>query len=439
MGEWQRAEQHVDRALAMFERGRWAEAEAELRKALEIDPQQGDWHFNLGLILDRSDRDAEALACFEQASRLLPEAAEPRMSAGASCIRMGRFNDAIDWLEASLILERDSEPTWAMLITAQTHDGDFDAAETSFYLAQDALAEQGSSVLLAMSECLELQELWDRAAWCAREALRIDPDAPGGQLRLASVLVGMGDSQQAAQLLLRALRDDPGNIQALLLHADVLTDAGRHGEALLRLHRVLELEPANVDAHVRAGELALDAGRFEEAFIAWGLVRRLDPSHRFATVRMAETLLGMDRPTLASPLLHEHLDLWESSMVPSERLRVSELLLQAGEHATVISLLEDHAPLRNNVEALRLLAVAMFQSGRMDEGAVISRRVLRTDNRCVASMQNLAIAAMAGERYRAAWGWMQRGLAVNPQDAQLRRLRSRLIWLAIGRRLKKWR
>ena len=53
MNSWQDAEQHADRALEMFERERWAEAEIELRKALEIDPDQGDWHFNLGLTLER--------------------------------------------------------------------------------------------------------------------------------------------------------------------------------------------------------------------------------------------------------------------------------------------------------------------------------------------------------------------------------------------------
>ena len=70
MNNWQDAEQFADRALDMYERGKWADAEVELRKALEIDPDQGDWHFNLGLTLERVGRDAESLSSFEQASRL---------------------------------------------------------------------------------------------------------------------------------------------------------------------------------------------------------------------------------------------------------------------------------------------------------------------------------------------------------------------------------
>ena len=104
MNQWQDAEQFADRALDMYERGRWAEAEVELRKALQIDPDQGDWHFNLGLTLERTGRDAEALSSFEQASRLLTDATDPQLAAGASCLRLGRFDDAIVWLEGVLSL-----------------------------------------------------------------------------------------------------------------------------------------------------------------------------------------------------------------------------------------------------------------------------------------------------------------------------------------------
>ena len=69
MNHWQDAEKHVDNALEMFERERWAEAEQELRKALQIDPEQGDWHFNLGLTLEKTERDAEALSSFQHAVR----------------------------------------------------------------------------------------------------------------------------------------------------------------------------------------------------------------------------------------------------------------------------------------------------------------------------------------------------------------------------------
>jgi len=77
MNDWQDAESHADRALDWFERGRWDEAEAELRKAIHLNPDQPEWHFNLGLTLEAAGRESEALASYEHASGLMPGQIEP--------------------------------------------------------------------------------------------------------------------------------------------------------------------------------------------------------------------------------------------------------------------------------------------------------------------------------------------------------------------------
>lgn len=442
MSSWQEAEQHADRALEMYERGRWSEAETELRKALEIDPDQGDWHFNLGLTLERVGRDGEALSSYEQASRLLVDAVDPQLAAGSSCLRLGRFEDAIQWFERVLAQQSSVEPAWAMLIDANASLGNHDAAETSFYMAQDALEEPSANVLVAMSGSLLTRALLDRAVWCAREALKIDSNVDGGRLRLASALVASGQGQQASQILLQELREDPGNVQALLLHADVLADSGRTNEALIKLHRVLELEPANVDAHIRAGNFAMEEERWEEAFIAWGLVRRLFPSHPTACLHLAQSLIAMQRPTAAGPLLQEYVEQMNESTPMTEKILIAELLLVSSEADVATSLLKplqksimEDDPLK--VKFLRLLALSMFASGNIDEGAAISRKILRFDPDCVSSIHNLALTAMKNNRYRSAWGWVRRGLAVDPLDNDLRRLRTRLIWDGVRQFIRK--
>ncbi len=433
MSNWQDAEQHADRALEMFERGRWSEAEHELRQALDIDPEQGDWHFNLGLTLERVARDAEALASYEQAARLLPEAVDPQLAAGSACLRLLRFKDAIAWFDRVIAIESSVEPAWAMLIDANASLGNHDSAETAFYMAQDALEEPSANVLVAMSGSLISRGLNDRAVWCAREAMKIDADVPGGRLRLAGGLVASGQLHQASKILLQELREDPGNVQALLLHADVLADSGRTNEALIKLHRVLELEPANVDAHVRAGKFAMEEQRWEESFIAWGLVRRLHPSHKMAPLHLAQTLIAMNRPSAARPLLEEYVDGMDAQSSCREKIFIAELSLASGDPTLAASML---APLQLLIPKddplfirhLRLLAVALFASGEIKKGAAVSRKVLRHDSGCVASMHNLALAALKKNRYSIARGWVQRGLFVDPLDNDLRRLRTKLLW-----------
>jgi len=439
---WQDAEQHADRALEMYERGRWTEAESELRKALEIDPDQGDWHFNLGLTLERIGRDGEALSSYEQASRLLHESVDPQLAAGSACIRLGRFEDAIVWFDKIIAIQPTVEPVWAMLIDANASLGNHESAETVFYMAQDALDEPSANVLVAMSGSLLSRELVDRAIWCAREALKIDSNVEGGRLRLASALVSSGQGQQASQILLQELREDPGNVQALLLHADVLAESGKTNEALMKLHRVLELEPANVEAHIRAGKFAMEEMRWEEAFIAWGLVRRLYPNHPTASLHLAQSLLAMNRMSAARPLLQEYVERMDEETTVTEKIHISELLLMAGEPTLVTTLLEplhksmsETHPLK--VTCMKRLALSLFADGRTDDGAAISRKVLRFEPNCIASIHNLALAAVKAKRYRSAWGWVRRGLSVDSLDNDLRRLRSRLIWESMAQFVRK--
>jgi hypothetical protein len=64
--------------------------------------------------------------------------------------------------------------------------------------------------------------------------------------------------------------------------------------------------------------------------------------------------------------------------------------------------------------------------GETAGGITISRRVLRQEPTCIRSMHNLSVAAMEEGRFMSAFIWAKRGLAENPLDPGLRRLRSRL-------------
>src|SRR5690606_12423795 len=143
MSDWFDAESHADRAFEMYERGRWAEAEAELRKALALNPDQAEWHFNLGLTLEAAGREREALASYERAIELLdddqPERCGALVAAGVLANRLQRYNDAIHWFEHALKIDQHHEAAYAHMIESYIHLGDHDAAETTFYLAQQTL------------------------------------------------------------------------------------------------------------------------------------------------------------------------------------------------------------------------------------------------------------------------------------------------------------
>jgi tetratricopeptide (TPR) repeat protein len=438
MSNWFDAEEHADRALEMYERGRWAEAEAELRKAIALNPDQAEWHFNLGLTLEASERDAEAITCFERAVDLMPGQLDPLLAAGIVANRLGTYERGIELFQGALQIDRHCELAYAHLIESHVRLRRHDDAEVTFYLAQQALDERSPHCLAMIAESLMQRRQFDRAEWCLWQALRLDPGIGRLRARLGAVYAATGRPRRALQMFLRDLRDDPGNIDTLLEYGEALTDLGRLPEASEKFRRVLELEPANVDAHFRLGEIALEAGRFEQAHLEFELVLKLDPQFPQVRAALAEALVRRGRVERARPFLREELDLLQAAEpagdVQIDLARFGTLLLDAGLPADAAGVFDQaigadgQSPL-----LLRKLALAKFQAGDREGGVAASRRVLRLDRKCVVSMYNLALAALEQGRLDLAAGWIDRGLDVDRHDDELRRLRIR-VWLAwIGR------
>src|SRR5688572_29981339 len=133
MSDWLDAEAHAHKAQEMYQRGRWAEAEAELRKALSLNPDHAEWHYNLGLTLEAAGRDADALASYERATTLMPDEVDPMLAAAVTSNRLGQHEQALKWLERVLRLDEHSEVAHAQKVDALWRIGHHDEAETACY------------------------------------------------------------------------------------------------------------------------------------------------------------------------------------------------------------------------------------------------------------------------------------------------------------------
>lgn len=466
MSDWFDAEAHADRAFELYERGRWAEAEAELRKAISLNPDQPEWYFNLGLTLEAAGRDREALSAYERAIDLLPDQPDPLVVAGTVANRLNRFEDAVRWFDEALRLDPKHESAYSHKIESHLRLGDHEEAEATYYLAQQALDEPSAPCLAIMAESLIQRREFERAAWCLKEAMRHDPSAPRLRARLGSVYAALGKPQRALQLYLRDLRDDPGNIDTLLDYGELLITFGRLPEAGEKFRRVLEIEPANVDAHVRLGQVAMHAGRYEQAHLEFELVLKLDPDYPQIRLDLAESLLRRNRRIDAQQQLLEELELIhhddaerETEDAPRAAMfdgltsiteanpdlpRLGRLLLEVGLPAQAARVYEralnDSDWTRNaqrRPELLRKLALARFRAGERAGGVIASRQVLRFEPDCIDSIHNLSLAAIEEERLEVAAGWIARGMRINRHDDGLRRLRTRLWMAMIGRAIRR--
>ncbi len=77
-------------------------AEAECRKALELDPQNWDAHFLLGTVLQQRTRAEDALAQYNEATRLNPRQIAPSILAGNLLMTRGDYERAKPLFDAAL-------------------------------------------------------------------------------------------------------------------------------------------------------------------------------------------------------------------------------------------------------------------------------------------------------------------------------------------------
>lgn len=102
-GDWRL---YFARGAARERLGRWAEAEADLQRALELSPDQPDVLNYLGYTwVDRGERLNEGLALIQRAVELRPQSGAIVDSLGWAYFRMGDYERAVEFLERAVELE----------------------------------------------------------------------------------------------------------------------------------------------------------------------------------------------------------------------------------------------------------------------------------------------------------------------------------------------
>ena len=92
-------------ATVLVTKGRAPEAIRVFEKALRIDPDFADGHYNLGIALAQAGKPPEAIQEYECALRLKPDYADAHVNLGTALAKLGRPEDAIRHFEEALRIE----------------------------------------------------------------------------------------------------------------------------------------------------------------------------------------------------------------------------------------------------------------------------------------------------------------------------------------------
>jgi predicted O-linked N-acetylglucosamine transferase (SPINDLY family) len=226
--------------------GRFGEAKHFLGEASRVRPN-ADVHVALGYALQRLERHAEALACYDRALKENPNLPDIALPRGIALSNLRRHAEALVEYEKAVA----SRPG-------------------------DALAWHArGSALLELGRSREALESFDKT-------LTIRRDNAETWRNRALALLQLNQPQAALDSLDRAISLAPDYVDALIDRAGALLRFRRHEEAYASYSRALALRPNDVDLLYNFANTLLALKRFEESIAVCEKVLAMDPHYPYA-------------------------------------------------------------------------------------------------------------------------------------------------------------
>ncbi|MFA6135043.1 MAG: tetratricopeptide repeat protein [Phycisphaerae bacterium] len=439
MNDWAGAEARVERAHELYERGQWVEAAAELRSAIRINPYNASWHFNLALALEAMEDYAKACDSFEKALKLDADDVETLNCLGINLTRLGKYSEALEHFRRVERIDPLNEPCFCNRIVAYTEMGDHEKAELMFYMARQ-IKEECPACYYSIGNSLFARGQYDRAIYCWRQTLRMEPSHPQANVRLAEAFWAKGELAQArdhyrTEIQRKAYDNRPQDPELLLDLGELLMDTNDLQEAEDSFRQAIEAADDNASAHYCLGELLLRKQDWPAAEASLRKSLELDEKYPGAHLKLAEALIRQKK--VQEGAKHLVLELRHRGSDAEVLKEAGQLLLEAHQSRQANIVLRRLVKLQPaDAHAQHNLAVSYFMMERLDEGIRYCRKALKLKPDYSLALYNLALAHLQLQQVPRARRYAMRALTAAPQDANIRRLARRVGAMGFWSRLK---
>ncbi len=236
----------LQRAIALHQQGRAADAEALYREVLIRAPDHFDALHLLGVALHQQGRHDPAVDSIRHAIAINPGDPSAHSNLALALRDLGRLDEALASLDHALSIRADH---------VQAHNN-------------------RGSVLRAMSRPAEALASFDRA-------LAVKPGHVAAHRNRGDVLLDLNRPHDALAAFDRMLALDPAAAPAWNLRGIALGEVGRHEDAMASYERAVAISPSFAEAQFNRGSALLDLKRYQVAATAFEALAESAPDHPF--------------------------------------------------------------------------------------------------------------------------------------------------------------
>ena len=252
---------------ALEDSGQFAEAEAAIRRAIELKHDFSTAHYALGRNQLKRKQYAEAEASFRRALETEPDGGLIYGGLGSALIEQGKHTEAEAAYRRAIELDPKNSLNYSNLCNALRLQGRFPDAEAASRRAIEL--NPGCSVAHNALGCVLLHRHRDTDAEAAlRQSIALDPKRPESQYDLGICLKEQFRLAEAETAIRRSIELDSVDAEFHNGLGVVLVEQHRYPEAEVAYRRAIELKPRAGYLHHNLGEVLNKLGRYTEAMAA---------------------------------------------------------------------------------------------------------------------------------------------------------------------------
>lgn len=294
----------ADLATISLRRGNFAEARRYLDEAMQIDPNYALPYVTLGDIAAINRDWAGADANFRKAIELDPAQFGPQAYTKLGMMYLGllRVEDAREAFEAALKIDALFGGAHAGMGSILAEEGRYDESLKSFETTLRFDPNQ-PVVLAALAGLYDKLGEFEKGKEAAEKALESQPNLSMALNNLALIMKHTGDMPRAVELFEKALSIEPNDLAARLNLALCYHGMQDDDRAAEEYEEVLRIQPHVPIALLNLGKYNESLGRFDKAFDLYNRAVMADPNYAMAHASLASALLKQGRVQEA----HDHL------------------------------------------------------------------------------------------------------------------------------------
>lgn len=260
--------------IALYNSGRYSEAENRIQLLLKDYPEEGFLWKLLGVLFHMQGKDA--LPVLKKTALLFPGDAGVHNNLGNALQNLGRFADAAESYRRALQLKPDFAVAHNNLGLVLQAMGQLDAALASYRRVSE-IDPDYVNVHGDMGNILRELGRREEALACYRLALKLEPDNPDIHNNLGNVLQECGELEAAVASYRTATRINPDFAYAHSNLGYALKKLGQFEEAAKSCRRAIELNPEFAEAYNNLGIALKEMAQSDAALASYCRAAELKP------------------------------------------------------------------------------------------------------------------------------------------------------------------